>query len=346
MQPRIRFVCRGGWALGCLVLALQTGCQSLIHREATWSGSAKDMWGGMTLKKDEKIVFEEPHQLAVIWSDSAVVGQDGSPIRGFSGRVYFNNAKNKPARVEGELTVYAYDDTSAGTKTTADRVYKFREEELQSHFSPSGIGPSYSFWIPWDQVGGERRSIALVPVFKSKEGKVVSGDQSLNTLPGKATAQDEQKKRISYYVAGSSPAVVSGGSAVGTNGVAAMVPDTSSVQQVAHFQPAENTETGKPRTTTFDLPRTMAARMQGHQVPVAAGSEMTVNNSDGSSATVSYGPAEKVGFAGKNSSGAESAPAVTIQSTSLTPGNMGNGQGAGGSAGASRSVYGKPGSIR
>ena len=345
-QPRqvgqVRFV--GHWCgllCGLVMLSFQTGCQTIPGRDVSW-GSPKEMWGSVGQKKEEKIVYEEPRQLAVIWTDSTMVGGDSLPVRGFAGRVYFNDPKNKPVRVEGEFIVYAYDDSSTPNKTTADRVYKFREEELQSHYSPSGIGPSYSFWIPWDAVGGERKSIALVPVFKAKSGKVVSGDQSLNILPGKATANEEKAKRVPYYVAGSSPAVINSEHVLGASTQQMPKGEASGLQQVAHFEPAGSGTPGqaKPRTTTIDLPRSMAARMQGHLGPMAAGSELSVKNSDGSAATVSYGEAE---------------PSAASPGTGgLTPGvlqnmasaNTTSNEPAATSGGTPRTVYGKPGSFR
>jgi hypothetical protein len=121
------------------VVVCHAGCQTFSKSDVGW-GSSKEMWGTMG-KKSEEIVYGDAQKLAVLWTDTTMIGPDGKSIRGFAGRVYFNDKQNKPVRVEGELVVYAYDDSSSATKTTADRVYKFREDELQSHYGPSGIGP-------------------------------------------------------------------------------------------------------------------------------------------------------------------------------------------------------------
>ena len=70
------------------------------------------------------------------------------------------------------------------------RKYIFRAEQLQSHLSESELGPSYSFWIPWQKIGGQERKISLVPVFIPEQGEVINGLFSKAVLPGKTSTPD------------------------------------------------------------------------------------------------------------------------------------------------------------
>ena len=114
------------------------------------------------------------------------------PTRGFGGRLYFYNEKSHAIPVEGQLVVYAYDDAEAKhANSDPERKYAFTPEQFERHYSKSDLGPSYSIWIPWDAVGGEQKSISLVPVFTASNGQLVMGQQAMNVLPGKSIAKAE-----------------------------------------------------------------------------------------------------------------------------------------------------------
>jgi len=57
-------------------------------------------------------------------------------------------------------------------------------EQVQARYSKSKIGHSYSVWIPWDQVGGVQKEIALIVRFEPKDGAAVVGEQAPLLLPG------------------------------------------------------------------------------------------------------------------------------------------------------------------
>jgi hypothetical protein len=40
-------------------------------------------------------------------------------------------------------------------------------------------------WIPWEAVGGDQKSVSLVPVFTATSGQIVMGQQARNLLRGK-----------------------------------------------------------------------------------------------------------------------------------------------------------------
>ena len=118
------------------------------------------------------------------------------PTRGFGGRLYFYNAKDKTVPVEGQLVVYAYDDSADGTPAKSpSRKFGFTPEQFTQHYSPTELGASDSVWIPWDELGGVRKSITLLPVFTSSSGQVVMGEQSINVLPGKAPENPEPARQ-------------------------------------------------------------------------------------------------------------------------------------------------------
>ena len=154
---------------------------------------------------DDKML--PPEKMAAIWN-FGVYEKPGSPnIRGLGGRIYFYDANNNVVTAEGELTVYGFDDES-GSRTKPDKKFIFRESEFQTHFSESALGGSYSIWIPWDKVGGYRKSVTLLPVFKTTDGKIIESEQSINLLAGKVKKAESLDSTHPYRVLGSSAAVL------------------------------------------------------------------------------------------------------------------------------------------
>lgn len=73
-----------------------------------------------------------------------------------------------------------------GPNKRPDRRFVFTSEQVPKHFSENKIGPSYSFWIPWQQAAGQtRKTITLMPVFTTIDGVRVAGPPTRNVLPGK-----------------------------------------------------------------------------------------------------------------------------------------------------------------
>jgi hypothetical protein len=196
-------------ALAMLPL-LATGCQAL-HLEH----SKKFPWVAKTELKESK--FSKPARMVAIWTD-AVYNQAGKPAtRGFGGRLYFYNNQNQTVPVEGQLVVYAYDDSNEDkVREAPDKKFVFTPDQFTRHYSESDFGASYSVWIPWDTVGGMETPISLVPVFTSSTGDVVIGQQTMNVLPGRKTPVEQAQ---SFQ---SSPA---------------NLPQIGSVQQVTYQQP-------------------------------------------------------------------------------------------------------------
>jgi len=130
-----------------------------------------------------------PVRIAAVWTHDIVNVPGNKPVQGFGGRIYFYNHEQKAIEVDGELVVFTFDDTDASQQgvpnRNPDRKFVFRADQLQTHLSDSELGPSYSFWIPWQEYGGEQRLINLVPVFKPVQGHNVTGHFSKTSLPGK-----------------------------------------------------------------------------------------------------------------------------------------------------------------
>jgi hypothetical protein len=143
--------------------------------------------------------FETPEKVIAIWTDATYQLPGEPPTRGFGGRVYFYNAKGEVIPVNGDLMVYAYDDNDPNATTDRpSRKYAFTADQLTRYYGESDLGASYNIWIPWDQVGGEEKQVALFPVFIDKSGRMVRGAFADNRLPGKRNLNEEERR--GFYV--------------------------------------------------------------------------------------------------------------------------------------------------
>ena len=169
--------------------------------------------------------IERPMKVVALWSDTVMTVAGSKPMRGFGGRVmFYKDETGKPVKVDGTLVVYAYDETGRHTTNNVpDRKYVFTAEELDKHYSKNKMGHSYSFWVPWDEVGGEQTEVTLIARFTPTQGGVVIGESARQMLPGlqtkMPTAQEAMQdapavQPVSYtapITAGAaSPAIVSG----------------------------------------------------------------------------------------------------------------------------------------
>ena len=154
-----------------LLLGLMAGCASFELPE-------KIALPGM---KDNKI--RTPMSMTALWTDTVLVERG---VAGFGGRfMFYGSNSEEPIKVDGELTVFAYDDTEDMKQNTVPaRKYVFRIENFSKHYSKSSLGHSYSFWIPWDRVGGPQCQVSLIARFKSAKGGVVMSEMTRHLLPG------------------------------------------------------------------------------------------------------------------------------------------------------------------
>ena len=163
-------------------LVAATGCSQFdMSRRIPWRADTSD----------------DPRQASKIlatWTDAVSRNPARPPQRGFGGRLMFFEAENeKPVKVEGDLVVYAFDEEGRSpSNNKPDRKFVFPAETLESLYSESKIGHSYSIWVPWDEVGGPQKEIGLIVRLVPKEGSPVVSPQSKIILPGaKSPATDQ-----------------------------------------------------------------------------------------------------------------------------------------------------------
>ena len=168
-------------ALAGIGLSTGVGCTSLTAPSIPSPIPSISSVGSM-LKMKKPIV--KPDRLAVVWTAAVLEKEASRATRGFGGMVtFYKEDQKKPVRVDGQLTVYAYENLShEHDDSTPDRKYIFKAEQLKTHYGEGTLGPSYSIWIPWDEAGGPRREIGLIVRFDPKEGKTVMGKPAHNVL--------------------------------------------------------------------------------------------------------------------------------------------------------------------
>ncbi len=148
-------------------------------------------------KKDKSEDSQPPQTMAAIWKDSVFEKPGTHSVRGFGARIFFYDEDNQAVKADGELVVYGFDDSNElkEDNSKADRKYVFQADKFQTHFSETDLGPSYSVWIPWEKVGGFRKTITLIPVFKTADGRILKSGQSINVLPGRNPIRQTAKTK-------------------------------------------------------------------------------------------------------------------------------------------------------
>jgi hypothetical protein len=129
---------------------------------------------------------EMPERVLAVWSDS-VLHQPGQPgVRGFGGRIYFyQSSGSDPVKVDGGLAVYVFDaDELDPYNQKPLRKFMFTADQFEEHLSSTALGPSYSVWLPFDEVGGEARRLSLISRFEGREGGTVISEPTVKLLPG------------------------------------------------------------------------------------------------------------------------------------------------------------------
>lgn len=127
-----------------------------------------------------------PDRILPVWTDS-VLHQPSQPgVRGFGGRIYFYGKENtNPVEVDGSFAVYVFDaDDNAASDQKPLRKYVFTADQFKTHMSKTSMGPSYSVWIPWGEVGGAPRRLSLISRFEGREGGTTISDPTIKMLPG------------------------------------------------------------------------------------------------------------------------------------------------------------------
>lgn len=141
-------------------------------------------WGG-----DDELEPEIPNRIVGMWTDTVLHTAGQKPQRGFGGRlIFYGKDGNTPVAVDGELVVYAFEETGRDpTDNKPTRRYVFPADQIAQRHSKSPLGPSYSFWLPWDEAGGAQSEVSLICRFEPKGGAVVTSEQTRHRLPGSMT---------------------------------------------------------------------------------------------------------------------------------------------------------------
>ena len=176
----------------------------------------------------------KPAKMIDVWTDT-VLHQSGEPtLRGFGGRImFYGKDEKKSIKVEGRLTVYVFDAAEEERgNAMPERKFIFPADQLPKHYSQSKLGHSYSFWLPWDEVGGVQRDLVLLSRFEAISGEMVLGNEVRQTLPGMLTKSAKNAKS-------------NGGEA----NAAGAIPPTEGVRQVSHEAPIETAGQPQPAAT-------------------------------------------------------------------------------------------------
>jgi hypothetical protein len=229
-----------------------------------------------------------PTRMTEFWTDT-VLYQPGLPgVRGFGGRVMFYNDQNgSPIPVDGTFSVFAYDETDGEVSYSApDKKFVFPADQLSKHYSKSEFGHSYSFWLPWDEVGGPQRTICLIARFEPKKGAMIVSRPCRKVLPGEPPASQRDSSLPGPDHSGRGP------SGRGT------WPDRG-VRQASHLEPVGPDvprSHGGGTTITIDVPPSFA-----RPATTDAASAPNRGTSDSASGTAIQGEAGRAASAGQPS---------------------------------------------
>ena len=196
------------FSIGCSGI---TNSMRTSEKNSPWNPIQKISGDGKEKKKKSNDDLT-PVTMTAIWTDSVYEKTGEASVKGFGGRIFFYNAKQKLVKADGELIIYGFDDSAKEpTEQTADKKFIYKQEKFQSHYSENKLGASYSVWVPWEPMGGYRKAITLIPMFRTVEGDLIKCTQTIAVLPGKLRrdmeVSDSQLDRP-YKVLGSSSAVI------------------------------------------------------------------------------------------------------------------------------------------
>ncbi|MCR9293243.1 MAG: hypothetical protein NXI32_11020 [bacterium] len=157
-------------------------------------------WGKNNQKK-------QPTRILPVWTDTVLYQTDRPGVRGFGGRIYFyEEQRSEPIEVDGGLAVYVFDADNAEPQDQKPlRKFVFTPEQFSEHMSITSIGPSYSVWLPWGEVGGPPRRLSLIARFEGSEGGTVISDPTIKLLPG--VAKSKQPSQASQHLQASSSSI-------------------------------------------------------------------------------------------------------------------------------------------
>ena len=97
----------------CLIVALVTCSGCTTSKSQQWKFvKGLDVRRAIGLKSDEPPSPEIPARIVSSWTDTVLSKAGQKPIRGFGGRLtFFGRGHDSPVRVDGQLVVYAFEET-------------------------------------------------------------------------------------------------------------------------------------------------------------------------------------------------------------------------------------------
>lgn len=161
------------WMIGVLCCCT-TGCQFAPKKlPDAWK------WG-----EEEKLPI--PDRILAVWTDTVLHQPNQPGVRGFGGRIFFYlKDQTDPIKVDGRLAVYVFDAEDGDPMDQKPlRKYLFTADQFASHMSKTTIGPSYSVWLPWGEVGGPQMKLSIIARFEGVEGGTTISDPTIKLLPG------------------------------------------------------------------------------------------------------------------------------------------------------------------
>jgi hypothetical protein len=172
------------WLMLVVMILFSVGCRGPWSKD--WKFSDMFDLDKATPWGDDGPEEGTPVRLVGTWTDTVLHQSGKAPQRGFGGRlIFYGEDSNDPILVDGQLVVYAFDETNREpTDNKPTRRYVFPPDQVARRMSQSELGPSYSFWLPWDEAGGPQTEVSLIARFQPKDGAVVIGEQTRHLLPG------------------------------------------------------------------------------------------------------------------------------------------------------------------
>lgn len=241
------------------LLIATTGCG--MGKGDRWKFASWDVRRAVGLKGD-KPDPETPTRLVTTWTEAVHNRTGETPKRGFGGRLaFFKNGSEDPVRVDGQLVIYAFDESGEDPyRTEPTKRYIFPAEQLSVYESESKLGPGYNIWLPWDEVGGYERKVSLIARFEPKDGPIIVGEQTKHLLSGiakPAIADGESWADGSQPTAASPANLARYQASTPASGAAATSP-MSGMGQRSILSPA-TTQADPLATTSIPLPRKVSA---------------------------------------------------------------------------------------
>lgn len=169
-MPALRLLCGSATFFACLLC----GCAST---------------GFLKLGKADypKATRENPVvQLMALWQPSSGVGNEMRSCRGFAGQIMFITANSPtPAEVEGEVTVWLFDDQGT-PEEQAKPIHKFIfPAEIWKQYGKNGpLGMTYTIFVPYTRKGSHEARCTLLVGFAQKEGATIQSEMVNVELTG------------------------------------------------------------------------------------------------------------------------------------------------------------------